>query len=207
MERCRALIVDDHDIVLEGLCRALEREGIAVVGATGDVDEALRVARREQPDLCLLDLRLGADSGVDAIPRLLEAAPGARVAILTSFPEGRSAKAAVEAGASGFIVKDTPVPELCRQLRSLVGGSLVLDQRVAAEVVGGSGLRLTEQERSVLALVAQGLTNREIGCRLYLSAHTVKEYLAKVMRRLGTHTRAQTVARAIQEGLIELPNP
>ncbi|MGH8998200.1 MAG: helix-turn-helix domain-containing protein, partial [Acidimicrobiia bacterium] len=110
------------------------------------------------------------------------------------------------AGAGGFLVKDTPVPELCRQLRAVVGGCLVLDQRVAGEVVRGRRPSLTPQERSVLALVAQGLTNREIGSRLYLSAHTVKEYLAKVMRRLGTHTRAQTVAKALQEGLIELPD-
>ena len=204
-ETCRALIVDDHDIVLEGLRRALEREGISVVGATGDVDEAVQVARREQPDLCLVDLRLGPDSGLEAIPRLLDAAPGARVAMLTSFPEGRSARAAIEAGATGFIVKDTPVPELCRQLRAVVGGSLVLDQRVAAAVVRGGGVTLTAQERSVLILVAEGLTNREIGSRLYLSAHTVKEYLANVMRRLGTHTRAQTVAKAIQAGLIDVP--
>lgn len=197
-----ALLLDDHEIVLDGLTRALEREGIEVVAATQTVTEAVQAAKEHRPALCVVDLRLAGASGLDAIPLLLRAAPGTRVAVLTSFHDPVSAKRAVDAGAAGFLIKDASGAELARRLRAVAGGSLVIDDRVVGAVMQPASTSITDQERELLRLVAAGATNREIGAELHLSPHTIKEHLAKLMRRLGTHTRAETVAAALQEGLL-----
>jgi DNA-binding NarL/FixJ family response regulator len=197
-----AVLIDDHQVVLEGLTRTLQRDGITVVGTFGDGDSAVAFLRTHPVDLVVVDLRLQNRSGlavVDAVHRLH---PDTRIAVLTSFEDRAAASAAVHAGASGFLLKDTPVDELARRLRGVATGTLVIDARVAGAVLRPEQRLLSGHELSILELVAEGLTNREIGARLHLSHYTVKDYLTRIMRKLNTRSRAETVARAVQQGLL-----
>lgn len=197
-------LLDDHEIVLEGLSRTLERAGFRVVVACGTAQGYIDQVRLAAPMLCVVDLRLGEGlSGIEVIPRLLEASPLTRVAVLTSSEDGQLAAKAVQAGATGIIIKDASTTVLTDRLRAVANGDLSIDSRVAKLVLRPEpSVVLTTQEVQMLRLVAQGLTNRQIATRLGLSAHTIKEYLTKAMRKLDACSRAETVARAMSQGLI-----
>lgn len=205
--RISAVLVDDHEVVLEGLERALARDAIDVVGAFRDAASALeflgagsRSAARVH--LAVVDLRLGGGSGVDLAREIGRLRPDIRVAMLTSFEDRGAVLAAVRAGARGYFLKDSLSGELCAGLRRVAEGNLVIDARLAAVVVDGAPRPFTEHELAILRLVAEGMSNRQIGQQLHLSPYTVKEYLARTMRKLGTRTRAETAVRAAQEGLL-----
>ncbi|MCF7550721.1 response regulator transcription factor [Pseudonocardia sp. WMMC193] len=198
----RAVLVDDHEIVLEGLERALVREGIPVLASFRDAESAQEFLRGSEVELCVVDLRLGAESGTDLVRAIRSLRPQTRVAVLTSFEDRAAVAAAVDAGATGYFLKDASSGELCEGLRRVAGGQLVIDARLVSAVLGDRPRPLTESDVAILRLVAEGLSNREIGARLHLSPHTVKEYLSRTMRKLGTRTRAETAARAAQEGLL-----
>lgn len=205
--RLTAVLVDDHELVLEGLQRALARDAIDVVGAFLDGDSALGFLAGEMAhtrlDLVVVDLRLGGRSGISLVEDVIRLRPGARVAMLTSFEDRVAAVAAVQAGVKGFFLKDSSCGELSAGLRRVAQGHLVIDSRLAQAVLGGDpNCRFTEHELSIVSLVADGMTNRQIGEELHLSSYTVKEYLSRVMRKLGTATRAETVVRAVREGLL-----
>jgi DNA-binding NarL/FixJ family response regulator len=199
-------LLDDHEVVLEGLARMLERYGFSVVVATGDAARFVELVRRERPDLCVVDLRLGpGQSGIDVTRSVMSSAAGTKVAILTSSEDGALAAEAVQAGASGFIIKDSSASHLAERLAAVARGDVVIDRRVASGVLAAQGpspAALTAQEVRLLGLVAEGMTNQEIARQLSLSPHTVKEYLGKAMRKLGTRSRAETVAKALANGLL-----
>lgn len=195
------LLVDDHAVVLEGLERALEREGLVVVGATVDPDEAVRLAAAHQPTLALVDLRLRDGSGLDLLPRLHDVSADTRAVILTSFEDGRAARSAMAAGAAGFLLKDHDTSELCNLLRSIAAGATVLDDRVSAAVFQPT-IELSDIDIELLHLVMGGATNAEAARAVHLSPHTVKDHLANIMKVLGARTRTEAVARAVAEGLI-----
>jgi DNA-binding NarL/FixJ family response regulator len=197
-------LLDDHEIVLEGLKRTLERAGFDVVAACSGVQEFIDRVRSTCPQLCIIDLRLAAGtSGIAAIRSVLEASPRSRIAILTSSEDGGLAASAIRAGATGFIIKDVSTDALTERLKAVANGDLTVDSRVAEAVLNPVPKKvLTTQEVALLRLVADGLTNKQIATRLGLSAHTIKEYLAKSMRKLGTQSRAETVARAMSDGLL-----
>lgn len=196
-----ALLVDDHAVVLEGLERALEREGLSVVGATVDPDEAVRLAAEHQPTIALVDLRLRDASGLDLLPRLLDVSIETRVVILTSFEDGRAARDAMSIGAAGFLLKDHDTSELCSLLRSIASGATILDDRVSAAVFQPT-VELSDLDVELLHHVMRGATNAEAGAAVHLSPHTVKDHLANIMQVLGARTRTEAVARAVAEGLI-----
>lgn len=197
-------VLDDHEVVLEGVWRGLERHGVTVVAAEVSAEPYLVEVQREKPDVCLVDLRLGGQvSGIDVIARCLQLTPRSRVAVLTSNEDPRAALAAVDAGALGYLLKDVSLDQLVHRLRSVAQGNLVLDERIALGVLRPTTARLAPQDAALLRCVAEGLTNREIGAALHLSPHTVKEYLSRLMRQLGTRTRAETVAAAMQQGLLD----
>lgn len=200
--RFRVVLVDDHEIVLEGLARSLRRTGFDVLGAFVDPVEAGAFIDIEEVDLLVLDLRLGEKSGVDVVKSLHSRYPKLRIAVLTSFEDGAAAAAVIRAGARGFLVKDTAAGELVERLRSIAEGNLVVDSRVATAVLEPEASPLTNLELVILNLVASGMTNRQIGGELHLSPYTIKDHLRRTMRRLGTTTRAETVARAVREGLL-----
>ncbi|OJG06097.1 Transcriptional regulatory protein DevR (DosR) [Pseudonocardia autotrophica] len=200
-----AVLIDDHPLVLEGLARAVERQRIKVVATFTDPERAVGFLlsgepRPEAVDLVVVDLRIGERSGLDLLRTLQASRPDLRTVILTSYEDRAAASEAVRAGARGFLLKDVVSGELCGNLRSVADGNLVIDDRVAGALLDPSRARFTDHELSILRLVAEGCTNREIGMRLHLSAHTVKDYLSRTMRKLGTTTRAETVVRASQEG-------
>lgn len=205
MTTITALLVDDHAIVLEGLERALEREGISVVGATTDGDDAVRLAAELQPTLSLVDLRLKDGNGIELLPRLLDVSD-TRAVVLTSFEDGRAARRAMAAGAAGFLLKDHETSELCALLRSIASGSTVIDDRVSAAVFQPS-VELSDLDVELLHHVMRGATNAEAGAAVHLSPHTVKDHLANIMKSLGASTRTEAVARAVAEGLIVPDGP
>jgi len=201
-EAVTAVLVDDHQVVLEGLTRTLQREGMTVVATFGDGDSAVAFLRTRPVDLLVVDLRLQNRSGLAVVDAVHRMNPDIKIAVLTSFEDRAAASAAVQAGATGFLLKDTPVDELGRRLWGVASGTLVVDARVAGAVLRPEQRLLSGHELSILELVAEGLTNREIGARLHLSHYTVKDYLTRIMRKLGTRSRAETVARAVQQGLL-----
>jgi DNA-binding NarL/FixJ family response regulator len=206
--RPAVILVDDHEIVLDGLSRALAREGMHVAGTFMDTAPAMdflssQSAHGHGPvQLVVVDLRLGRSSSIAFIREVCRTHSHTRVAVLTSFEDSAAAAAAVRAGARGFLLKDMPSGELGTSLRSIAEGNLVIDARMAPAVLAPEQQALNEDELAVLQLVAEGLTNREIGARLHLSASAVKDQLARSMRKLGTNTRTETVVRAVQEGML-----
>jgi DNA-binding NarL/FixJ family response regulator len=204
------LIADDHPVVREGLRGMLAPEpGITVVGEAGSGDEAVAMARLHRPDVVLMDLRMPAGDGVVATAGILATAPGTRVVVLTTYETDADIVRAVEAGATGYLLKDTPRPDLVSAIRAAARGETVLGPTVAGRLV--SHLRrpacepLSARETEVLTLVARGQTNAEIGRALYISEATVKTHLLRAFGKLGVSDRTAAVTTAIELGMLPAP--
>ncbi|MFI9838141.1 response regulator [Nonomuraea sp. NPDC051941] len=198
----RVMIVDDHPIVREGLRGMLQAEpDLEVVGEAGSGDEAVVVVPRLRPDVILMDLRMPGGDGVSAIERL---GPGHRVIVLTTYEDDGEILRAVSAGAAGYLLKDVSRADLASAVRAAAGGRTVLSPSVAARLAGRRPAMpvLSEREREVLELVAQGLTNGEIGRRLFIGEATVKTYLLRVFGKLGVSDRTSAVLAALDLGLV-----
>ncbi|MEU6785646.1 response regulator transcription factor [Nonomuraea angiospora] len=198
----RVMIVDDHPIVREGLRGMLLAEpDLEVVGEAGSGDEAVVIVPRLRPDVILMDLRMPGGDGVSAIERL---GPGHRVIVLTTYEDDGEILRAVSAGAAGYLLKDVSRADLASAVRAAAGGRTVLSPSVAARLAGRRPAVpvLSEREREVLELVAQGLTNGEIGRRLFIGEATVKTYLLRVFGKLGVSDRTSAVLAALDLGLV-----
>ncbi|MFF4617091.1 response regulator [Nonomuraea jabiensis] len=198
----RVMIVDDHPVVREGLRGMLLAEpDLEVVGEAGSGDEAVVVVPRLRPDVILMDLRMPGGDGVSAIERL---GPGHRVIVLTTYEDEGEILRAVSAGAAGYLLKDVSRADLASAVRAAAGGRTVLSPSVAARLAGRRPAVpvLSEREREVLELVAQGLTNGEIGRRLFIGEATVKTYLLRVFGKLGVSDRTSAVLAALDLGLV-----
>lgn len=203
------LIVDDHPVVREGLRGMLAGEtDIEVVGEAGDGKEAIGLARHLLPDVVLMDLRMPGMDGVEATQRIAEL-NGPAVIVVTTYDTDHDILKAVEAGATGYLLKDTPRSELIRAIRAAAGGATVLAPVVAAKLLGRSRapahLELTARELEVLGLVAKGRTNSEIGQALYIGEATVKTHLLHAFAKLGVDDRTAAVTTAIGRGLLPAP--
>ena len=202
----RVLLVDDHEVIRVGLRTVLgQTQGIAVVGEAGTMAEAVQQAQRMKPDVILMDVRLPDGSGVDACREILGALPGTRVIFLTSYADDDSVLAAVLAGAHGYVLKEIDSPALLEAIHSVAKGQSILDAHVTEQALrwlrglhdlpATSGTdQLSTQEERVVALVAEGKTNKEIAAALGLSDKTVKNYLANVFQKLRITRRAQAAA-------------
>jgi DNA-binding NarL/FixJ family response regulator len=206
----RVVLADDHPIVREGLRGMLAAEpGIEVVAEAASGAEAVAVAARYRPDVVLMDLRMPGGDGVTATAKILAATPGARVVVLTTYETDADIVRAVEAGAVGYLLKDTPVAELSQAIRAAARGETVLAPSVARRLV--SHVRqprrdlLSGRETEVLALVARGLTNAEIGQQLTITEATVKTHLIRSFSKLGVNDRTAAVTSAIALGAIASP--
>ena len=195
----RLVVVDDHPIVRDGLAGifALE-EDIDVVGQAGSGPEALAVVAERDPDLVLMDLRMPGGDGFAAIRQLRERGGRPRVLVLTTYDTERDVRRAMAAGADGYLLKDLPRDQLIAAVRELMSGS----PRTHVNAPHGSQLSLTDRETEVLALVADGLTNRAVARRLGISEATVKTHLAHIYTKLGVLDRATAVREAWERGLV-----
>lgn len=202
----RVLLVDDHEVIRVGLRTVFSQtQGVAVIGEAGTMAEAVQQAQRLKPDVILMDVRLPDGSGIDACREILGALPGTRVIFLTSYADDDSVLAAVLAGAHGYVLKEIDSPALLEAIRSVAKGQSILDSHVTERALrwlrglhdlpATSGMdQLSSQEERVVALVAEGKTNKEIAVALGLSDKTVKNYLANVFQKLRITRRAQAAA-------------
>ena len=215
----KVVIADDQELVRAGFRVLVDSaEDIEVVGMAATGDEALEVARRESPDVVLMDVRMPGMDGIEATRRLL-ASPDVtttRVLILTTFDLDEYVHEAIRAGASGFLLKDTPPAQLLEAIRVVTSGEALLAPTVTRRLIEEFVRRtpteaahitqldvLTDREREVMALVGQGLSNTEIAADLFLSPATAKTHVSRIMTKLHARDRAQLVVLAYETGLIK----
>jgi DNA-binding NarL/FixJ family response regulator len=203
----RLLVADDHPVVRDGIVGMVSSDpGIEVVGEASDGAEAVGLARALDPDVVLIDLRMPRTDGVAAIRELARLGVTARVVVLTTYDSDADVLPAIEAGATGYLLKDAPRDELIRAVKAAAQGHAVLAPSVASRLVDRvrapeTGL-LSPRELEVLALVADGATNRAAGERLHLSEATVKTHLLSIYAKLGVGDRAAAVAEGFRRGLL-----
>jgi DNA-binding NarL/FixJ family response regulator len=203
----RVAVVDDHAIVRNGLVQLLSADAeLEVVGAVGDGGAGVLLCAAKRPDVVLMDLSMPGMDGVEATRRIIEASPGVQVVVLTSFVDRERVLATIDAGAIGYLLKDAEPDELLRGVHAAARGESPLDPRAARTMLGvqqatGPLEELTEREREVLSLVAEGLPNKQIGRRLGISEKTVKAHLTHVFRTIGVDDRIQAGLWARRQGL------
>ncbi len=203
----RLLIVDDHPVVRDGVSSMFARNPeFEVLGEAADGAEAVRMALELRPDVILMDLRMPGMDGVTAITELARRGVAGRVLVLTTYDTDSHVLAAIEAGATGYLLKDAPRTEMLRAVRAVARGEAVLSPAVAARLMSrvrspGAG-PLSQREVEVLELVASGTTNREAAARLFITEATVKTHLLNIYAKLGVSDRAAAVAEAFNRGLL-----
>lgn len=207
MSTIRILVVDDHPVVRDGIIGMVSSDPeVEVVGGAGDGAEAVRLARVLEPDVVLMDLRMPGTDGVAAIREFARLGIPARVVVLTTYDGDADVLPAIEAGATGYLLKDAPRDDLLRAIRAAAVGEAVLAPSVASRLVNRvrtpEASTLTPRELEVLALVADGATNRAAGQRLHLSEATVKTHLLSIYAKLGVGDRAAAVAEGFRRGLL-----
>jgi DNA-binding NarL/FixJ family response regulator len=219
-EPIRAMIVDDHALFRRGLEMVLEEEqDIELVGQASDGAEAVEKAAESLPDVVLMDIRMPRSSGIEACRAMKEAAPSAKIVILTISDEEEDLFEAIRAGASGYLLKDIPLDEVADAVRSVHGGQSLINPSMAGKLLTEFATlarrddeeraqelpapRLTEREMQVLKLVARGMNNRDIAKELFISENTVKNHVRNILEKLQIHSRMEAVMVAVREKLIE----
>ena len=212
----RILIADDHEVVRIGLAALLDGQaGLSVVAQAASGAEAVRLARRHRPDVVVMDIRMPDGSGIDACRAITDDAGQIPVIMLTSHADSDALFDAIDAGASGYVLKQVGSRELIEAVRTVAGGGSLLDPAVTRRVLdrlrnatrleeAGAFTELTEQERRVLAHIADGASNREIGQRMSLAEKTVRNYVSSILAKLALESRSQAAAYAIRNRLPEL---
>jgi two-component system, NarL family, response regulator DevR len=202
----RLLVVDDHEVVRQGLVALLaRRQGFQVVAEAATVAEAIEQARRFEPDIVIMDVRLPDGSGIEACREIRADLPATRVVMLTSYPDEEAVLSAIVAGAAGYLLKQIRARDLVTALEAVGRGESLLDPAVTEKVLervrkiaSGTALdeisMLTSQEQKILMLVAEGKTNKEIAGEVFLSDKTVKNYVSSILSKLNLERRAQAAA-------------
>jgi DNA-binding NarL/FixJ family response regulator len=205
----RIVLADDHPVVREGIRGMLQGyDDIEVVGQAGSGPEAVALVAALAPDLVLMDLRMPGGDGVDATRAIVAAHPATRVVVLTTYETDQDILRAIEAGASGYLLKDIAPAELARSVRAAAAGETVLATSAQTALLGRVQGRqaapaLSVQEVKVLRLAADGLTNAAIGGQLFIGEATVKTYLSRAYEKLGVSDRTSAVRRALELGLLD----
>lgn len=205
----RVMLTDDHPIVRDGLSAVLELQpDIEVVGEAGDGPTAVERARELRPDVVLMDLQIPGFSGAEATRRILADSPQTRVLILTAYDSDEGILEAVRAGASGYLLKGALRTELVQAIRVVASGGSLLQPALVARLLDhrtpeGTHETLTEREHEVLAMVVEGLRNKEISDRLGIAERTVKFYTGIIFQKLGVTSRTEAAAAALKQGLVK----
>jgi DNA-binding NarL/FixJ family response regulator len=219
-EPIRTMIVDDHALFRRGLEMVLEAEtDIDLVGQASDGAEAVEKAAESLPDIVLMDIRMPRSNGIEACRAMKEAAPSAKIVILTISDEEEDLFEAIRAGASGYLLKDIPLDEVADTVRAVHGGQSLINPSMAGKLLTEFAAlarrdeeeraqelpapRLTEREMQVLKLVARGMNNRDIAKELFISENTVKNHVRNILEKLQIHSRMEAVMVAVREKLIE----
>jgi DNA-binding NarL/FixJ family response regulator len=219
-EPIRTMIVDDHALFRRGLEMVLEEEpDIELVGQASDGAEAVEKAAESLPDVVLMDIRMPRSSGIEACRAMKEAAPSAKIIILTISDEEEDLFEAIRAGASGYLLKDIPLDEVAEAVRAVDGGQSLINPSMAGKLLTEFATlarrdgearaqevpapKLTDREMQVLKLVARGMNNRDIAKELFISENTVKNHVRNILEKLQIHSRMEAVMVAVREKLIE----
>jgi NarL family two-component system response regulator LiaR len=211
MSATRVLIVDDHAIVRRGIQMFLDTDtSIQIVGEAEDCQDAVRKAKNLQPDVILMDLVMPKGDGVEAIAEIKRHSPDPKIIVLTTFADEPRVKAAMEAGADGYLLKDADGEALLRAVHTAKEGDMPIHPHVAHHLVRNFTKRevtdgnksLTEREKEILRLVSQGLSNKAIAQDLSLSVGTVKVHISHILGKLGVSNRTEASMRALQMGLV-----
>jgi two-component system response regulator NreC len=201
----RVVIADDHAMVRNGLRVLLDMEAdLEVVAEAGDVATTATALRDHAPQVLVLDMHLGTDNALEAMPALSDASPGTRILVVTMQDDPAYARKALRAGASGYVLKEAPRSELIEAVRAVAGGETYLHPQLAARalVAGEPADRLTPREREILRLIALGHTNAQIAGDLFISVRTVETHRANLQSKLGVSGRAELVRCAMERDLI-----
>jgi DNA-binding NarL/FixJ family response regulator len=213
MTQTRLMIVDDHEVVRMGLKAALEIEDdFTVVAEAGSGQDAIDRARVNRPDIILMDVRMDGMDGIEACREIRNEFPDTKVLMLTSFAEEETVVAALLAGAAGYVLKNVARSRLLEALRSVARGETLLDSKVTRNVLEKltsnasakqSDDHLTEREREVLVLIADGATNKEIAQKLVVSENTARNHVSHILSKLGFSRRSEAAAYAVRKGLVK----
>jgi DNA-binding NarL/FixJ family response regulator len=200
------LVADDHPVMVEAVCAFLTDHGIEIAGRAQNGHEALEKIEARRPDVALVDLRMPRISGVEVVRRAASSSPETAVVLYTAYGDRAHLLEAIDAGARGFVLKEAPMADLGRAVEMVAGGAVYVDP-VLASTFARSGAAdrlqtLTQREREILRLLADGHSNEEIGKRLFISAETVRTYVRKAMKKLEADTRTEAVAKALRQSLI-----
>ena len=208
----RVLVVDDHAVVRSGLRRVLDAEpDIETVGEAASADRAVFEAMEHKPDVVLLDVTMPGQSGVEVVPTLLQSAPGARVLMLSMHDDPGYVRAAFEAGAKGYVLKEAADSEVVAAVRAVASGESYVHPALGAKLIAAEAEErrraeadpLSDREREILRLLALGHTNQEIAEMLFISVRTAETHRAHIMQKLRLTSRAELVRYALDAGLIE----
>jgi DNA-binding NarL/FixJ family response regulator len=200
------VVADDHPAVLEAVAEFLIQAGIDVVARARDGEEALERIEQRKPQVALVDVRMPKLGGIELTRLAQRSVPETAIVLYTGYGDRAQLTEALDAGVRGFVLKEAPLDDLLRAVLSVAEGTTYVDPvlagTLAAFSIGNEMPQLTQRERDVLRLLADGLTNEEIGKRLYISAETVRTHIRKAMGKLDADTRTQAVARALRDRLI-----
>ncbi|MEX0832694.1 MAG: response regulator transcription factor [Actinomycetota bacterium] len=219
VETLKVLIVDDHALFRRGLQMVLEQENdIEVVGEAADGAEAIEKSQQLMPDVVLMDVRMPKRSGIEATKEIRDLLPHAKILMLTISDEEADLYDAIKAGASGYLLKEISIEEVADAIRSVWAGQSRISPSMASKLLTEFAAmskraderkqvpapRLTEREMEVLRLVAEGLNNRDIGARLFISENTVKNHIRNILEKLHLHSRMEAVVYAVREKLLDI---
>jgi DNA-binding NarL/FixJ family response regulator len=200
------VVADDHPAVLEAVAEFLVQGGIEVIARARDGEEALERIEQRKPRVALVDVRMPKLGGIELTRRAQRSAPDTSILLYTGYGDRALLTEALDAGVRGFVLKEAPMDDLLRAVQSVASGGTYVDPvlagTLAASSIGNKLPELTQRERDVLRLLADGLSNEEIGKRLFISAETVRTHVRKAMDKLDADTRTQAVARALRDRLI-----
>lgn len=212
-EVIRVLVADDHQVVRAGIVALLaQQDGFAVVGEAGTGEEAVAQALAQRPDVVLMDLQMPGMDGVEATRILREQVPGVHVLVLTTFDDDELIWGAIQAGAKGYLLKDSPPAALFAAVRDVAAGKTLIPPEILARLTqviqqGGPGVQeepLTEREHQILQLIAKGHSNKEIAATLFISDNTVKTHISNLFEKLGVRDRTEAVTKALRLGWLKL---